>query len=79
MIIDGTLIYDDVSKRFVALCDNDDTYEFHCGCTLQIKNNREWQETRIEYDGSNDDVFGWYFVGVGRAATYIGHSVKIKL
>ena len=83
--MDGILLYDDTQNRFVVqplvngvIDDETPPTELHCGAclTLQVKQN-EWHETRIEND-SADELYGWYFVGIGRAAQYIGHSVRIE-
>lgn len=80
----GMLLYDDRHDRFMVeelindlLTDDSRVRDLHCGDCLTIAVKRDdWRETRIEKD--LDDVFGWYFVGVGRAAPLIGHPVKIE-
>lgn len=83
--MDGILLYDDMQNRFVVqplvngvIDDETPPTELHCGAclTLQVKQN-EWHETRIEMV-NDDPVYGWYFVDVGRAASLIGHSVRIE-
>jgi len=79
----GYLIYNDAEKRFDITGLNDGCVEveyggLHCGTALEVFKEGKWVETRIEYDGETDeDVFGWYFVGVGRCAPLVGHKVRI--
>lgn len=80
----GILLYDDVQQRFIVqerkegiISDTDETLDLHCGDTLTINLKQgHWQDTRIEKD-SDDDLYGWYFVGIGSAAPLIGHSVEV--
>lgn len=80
----GILLYDDSQKRFViqelidgVVIEESRTIDLHCGNTLSIcVRQDDWQNTRIEKD-SEDDLFGWYFVGLGRSAPLVGHSAKI--
>lgn len=80
----GILLYDDTQHRFViqeikdgVVSEDSRSIDLHCGDTISvcIKLNH-WQDTRIEKD-SEDGLFGWYFVGVGRAAPLVGHRVKL--
>lgn len=81
----GLLEYNSETGRFVVeelendiIVENGTVIDLHCGNCLTVKKQGEWFETRIEKD-SDDDIFGWYFVGVGRAAPLIGHTVRIEL
>ena len=82
--MEGILLYDDTSGRYIVqeVIDSIITREskiedLHCGDTLQISVNMGvYLDTRIEKD-LDDDIFGWYFVGVDRAAALIGHRVRI--
>ncbi len=81
--MEAVLLYD--NKRFVAqelvdgyITDDSAIVELHCGDCLAIQvKKQKWIETRIEKD-TDDDVYGWYFTDVGRAAPLIGHTVRIK-
>ena len=82
--MDGILLYDDTQNRFAVqqlidgvITDESPVRELHCGgcLTIQVKKG-DWRETRMEKD-SDDELHGWYFVDVGRAASLIGHSVRI--
>lgn len=77
------LLYDDTQHRFMAqelingfITDESAVKDLHCGDCLTVKTD-DWRETRIEMD-SDDELYGWYFVGVGRAAPLIGHSVIVE-
>ena len=80
----GMLLYDDVQGRFIVqelidheITDGCKTVELHCGTPLSICPSKDkWCDTRIEKN-SDDELYGWYFVGLGKAAPYIGHRVKI--
>ncbi len=82
--MDGILLYDDTQGRYIVqelvngvITDESKTVDLHCGdcLTVQVKED-DWRDTRIEKD-TEDDVFGWYFVKIGRVAPLIGHSVRI--
>lgn len=77
MIKTGTLIYEDSSQRYAAFFD-DETVGLHCGCCAEVLVKGEWQATRIEFEGE-DSIFGWYFVGIGKACQYVGHSIRISI
>lgn len=80
----GILLYDDTQGRYVVqeliddvITDKSKIVDLHCGDTLAIKVKQDdWRNTRIEKD-TEDDVYGWFFVDIGRAAPLIGHSVII--
>lgn len=81
----GTLLYDSAAERFIVEALNDDglipnqaeTVDLHCGNCLKVQVKADvWVDTRIEMN-SDDSVYGWYFVGVGRCASLIGHSVRL--
>ena len=80
----GILLYDDVQQRFIVqelkngiIEDTAETVDLHCGDTMTIRIKQgHWQDTRMEKD-LDDDLYGWYLVGVGRAAPLIGHRVEI--
>lgn len=82
--MDGILLYNEAQGRYLVkelidhtVTEESRTIDLHCGDTLKILVKRgDWRDTRIVID-SDDDVSGWYFVGVDRAAQLIGHSVKI--
>lgn len=82
--MEGILLYDDASGRYIVqerinsvITPDSRTEDLHCGDTLQISVKKgAYLDTRIEKD-LDDDVFGWYFVGVDRAAALVGHSVII--
>lgn len=82
--MDGILLYDDTQGRYIVqelvngtVTDESRTVDLHCGdcLTVRIKED-DWRDTRIEKD-TEDDVFGWFFVNVGRVAPLVGHSVRI--
>lgn len=82
--MDGILLYDDTQNRFAVqqlidgvITDESPVRELHCGdcLTIQVKQG-DWRETSMEKD-SDDELYGWYFVDVGRAASLIGHSVRM--
>ncbi len=82
--MDGILLYNKEEGRFVVgeliddvITEQSREISLHCGDTLTIKIKGDWKETRIEHEGE-DDIFGWFFVGVGRAAQLVGHSVKLN-
>ncbi len=80
----GILLYDVTQQRFVVqgkkegiVSDTGEVLDLHCGDTLTIHVKQgHWQDTRIEKD-SDDDLYGWYFVGIGRAAPFVGHNVEV--
>lgn len=80
----GILLYDDRQQRFIVqerkegiISDTGEVVDLHCGDTLTIHVKQGlWQDTRIEKE-SDDDLYGWYFVGIGSAAPLIGHSAEI--
>lgn len=80
--MDGILFYDDMQNRFAVqelidgVITDSSTRELHCGDCLTIRIKGDWQSTRLETDG-DDALYSWYFVGIGRAAPLIGHSVRI--
>ena len=77
--MDGILVYDDVQLRFDVAAQNDVSYGgLHCGqlLTIQVQKGK-WVDTRIEKD-TDDEILRWHFVGVGKAAPLIGHSVKVR-
>ena len=78
--MNGFLSYDSLNERFTVVVNSesvDNSRELHCGDCLTLRvNSGDWRETRIEMDG-DDPMYGWYFVGVGRAAPFVGHSVEI--
>lgn len=79
--MDGILLYDDTKNCFAVqqlidgvITDESAVRELHCGECLMIQvKYDDWRATRMEKDGN--DV--WYLANVGRAASMIGHSVKI--
>lgn len=78
--MNGFLRYDSLNGRFVVEKHSgsvEESRDLRCGdcLTLRVKNG-DWRETRIEVDG-DDPIYGWYFVGVGRAASFVGHGVEI--
>lgn len=83
--MNGILLFDNNQNRFVVqqlingvITDDAPVRELHCRDCLTIRVKADdWRDTRMETD-SDDELYGWYFVGVGRAALLIGHSVEIK-
>lgn len=81
----GMILYDDMQKRYVVqeliddiITDNSKVFDLHCGDCLSVQVKKgEWVNTRVEKD-TDDDTFGWYFVGVGRIAPLVGHLAKIE-
>ena len=75
--MEGTLLYDGIQQCYVILTDNDSEVALHCGDCLAIRYNGAWIDTRLEMD-SDDEIFGWIFIGVGCAAPLIGHAVRFR-
>ena len=81
--MEAVLLYD--NERFVAqelvdgyITDDSAIVDLHCGDSLAIQVKLgDWRETSMEKD-SDDELYGWYFVDVGRAAPLVGHAVRIK-
>ena len=82
--MDGILLYDEAQGRYIVqelidhtITEQSRTMDLHCGDSLRILIKiGDWRDTRMEKDG-DDDVFGWYFVGLDRAAALLGHSVHV--
>ena len=80
----GMLLYDDVQGRFIVqeliknvITEDSRIVELCCGTQLAIRLAQDnWKETQIEKD-SEDDLYGWYFVGLGRAAPLVGYTVML--
>lgn len=72
----GVLIYDDVTQRFDIFADGQSYGGLRCGETLELFEKGTWVQTRVEKDG-DDDLCGWYFVGIGSCASRVGHSVRV--
>lgn len=81
----GILLYDDVRRRFIVqeviknvITEDSRIVELDCGTQLAIRLAPDnWKDTRIEKD-SEDDLYGWYFVGLGRVAPLVGHTVMLS-
>lgn len=68
---EGTLVYDNYSKRIDVRFNADDYYGgLHCGACMDVMLNDEWIPTRIEM---NDD---WYLVDI-KTDSLIGLRVRI--
>ena len=82
--MDGILLYDEAQGRYIVqelidhtITEQSRTMDLHCGDSLRILIKiGDWRDTRMEKD-ADDDVFGWYFVGLDRAAALLGHSVHV--
>lgn len=82
--MNGIIIYDDTKGRYVIeelidgfLAEESKVVDLHCGdCLSVLVKKDKWVDTRVEKDIDND-VFGWYFVNVGRIAPLIGHEARI--
>ncbi len=83
--MDGILLYDNAQCRFVVrelvegvVTDDAAIIELHYGDRLAIRVKRgEWIDTHIE-KGPDDSADSWYFTGIGRVLSFVGHRVRVK-
>lgn len=74
--MDGILLYDSAQNRFTVQNYETSVRALHCGDCVTIQVKHDWVGTRVEKD-SDDDLYGWYFVDVGRVASFVGYSVRV--
>ena len=74
--MDGVIAYDDKERCYLIYCSDDVYLLLHAGESLEVKVKGNWVQTTVERR-TEDDIFGWWFAGVGSCAPLVGHSARI--
>lgn len=74
--MDGVIVYDDKARCFQIYCSDDVYHLLQAGESLEVKAKGKWVQTTVERR-TEDDIFGWWFAGVGSCAQLVGHSARI--